>query len=47
MIYRRPTPSEAEAMAALHIQCWAECYSEIVPKALLEKSVASSRLSIW
>ncbi len=34
-------------MAALHVQCWRECYSDIVPKALLDKSVASSRLSIW
>ena len=34
-------------MAALHVQCWRECYSDIVPKALLEKSDASSRLSVW
>ena len=47
MIYRRPLLSEAAAMAALHIACWRECYVDIVPAALMEKSSASSRLPIW
>jgi ribosomal protein S18 acetylase RimI-like enzyme len=47
LIYRRPTRDEAEAMAALHVQCWREAYANIVPNSLLEKSAASSRLSIW
>lgn len=45
--YRRPQLEEAGAMAALHIACWRECYVDIVPVALMEKSTASSRLPIW
>ena len=45
--YRRPLPDEAAAMASLHIACWRECYVDIVPAALMEKSTASSRLPIW
>jgi ribosomal protein S18 acetylase RimI-like enzyme len=47
LIYRRPLPDEAEAMAALHIACWRECYVDIVPRELMEKSTSSSRLPIW
>ncbi len=45
--YRRPSPDEAAVMAVLHIACWRECYVDIVPVALMEKSTASSRLPIW
>ncbi len=47
VVYRRPSPDEAAVMAALHIACWRECYVDIVPIALMEKSTASSRLPIW
>ena len=28
--YRKPGPHEAEAFAALHVQCWRECYPGIL-----------------
>lgn len=36
MIYRRPTLDEAQAMAALHVQCWREAYTAIVPQAVVD-----------
>lgn len=47
MIYRRPTLDEAEAMAALHVQCWREAYSEILPAALINSFNDQTRLPMW
>jgi ribosomal protein S18 acetylase RimI-like enzyme len=47
MIYRRPTPDEAEAMAALHVQCWREAYAEILPAALMNTFSVQKRLPMW
>ena len=45
--YRRPTFDEAEAFAALHVQCWREAYAEIVPPALLATFSTKTRLPMW
>ena len=47
LIFRRPLPSEAEAFAALHVQCWQESYTEIVPKELMATFTSTTRLPMW
>ena len=34
-------------MAALHVQCWREAYSEIVPRELLATFSAEKRIPLW
>jgi ribosomal protein S18 acetylase RimI-like enzyme len=45
--YRRPRLDEAEAMAALHVQCWREAYSGIVPQAILDGSDPKEMAPRW
>ena len=45
--YRKPEPDEAEAFAALHVQCWRECYSTILPAALVATFSTEKRLPMW
>jgi ribosomal protein S18 acetylase RimI-like enzyme len=47
MIYRRPTPDEAETMAALHVQCWREAYVGIVPDHLMATFEVKQRIPMW
>ena len=47
MIYRRPAPHEAEAMAALHVQCWREAYVDYLPPELMATFTAAKRLPLW
>jgi ribosomal protein S18 acetylase RimI-like enzyme len=47
MIYRRPLPDEAEAMAALHVRCWREAYSEFLPTELIASFSVEKRLPMW
>lgn len=45
--YRRPEVSEADVMAALHVQCWREAYRGIVPNAILDAADAEKRATMW
>jgi ribosomal protein S18 acetylase RimI-like enzyme len=45
--YRRPQPDEAEALAALHVQCWREAYAAILPAELMATFTAEKRLPLW
>jgi ribosomal protein S18 acetylase RimI-like enzyme len=45
--FRRPLPTEAAAMARLHVQCWQESYAEIMPAEVLAKHDFASRLAMW
>ncbi|HEY5363236.1 MAG TPA: GNAT family N-acetyltransferase [Aestuariivirga sp.] len=45
--YRKPQPDEAEAFAALHVQCWREAYADILPRELLASFSTQSRLPMW
>ena len=45
--YRKPQPEEAEAFAALHVQCWREAYAEILPPELLATFSTEKRLPMW
>lgn len=45
--YGRPRLDEAEAFAALHVQCWRETYSDIVPAELMAKFKIKTRLPMW
>ena len=45
--YRTPRPDEAEAFAALHVQCWREAYADILPPQLLASFSTESRLPMW
>jgi ribosomal protein S18 acetylase RimI-like enzyme len=45
--YRRPRLDEAEAMAALHVQCWHEAYAEFLPAALMSGFSNGQRLPMW
>jgi ribosomal protein S18 acetylase RimI-like enzyme len=47
LIYRRPELHQAEALAALHVQCWLEAYSEILPPDLLASFSPEKRLPLW
>lgn len=47
MIYRRPSLDEAEAMSALHVQCWREAYADILPKELMSSFSDETRLPMW
>jgi ribosomal protein S18 acetylase RimI-like enzyme len=47
MIYRRPLPNEAEAMAALHVQCWREAYTAIVPSDVSATFDARKIIERW
>jgi ribosomal protein S18 acetylase RimI-like enzyme len=45
--YRKPKPDEAEAFAALHVQCWRECYPGILPPELMSTFSTQKRLPMW
>jgi ribosomal protein S18 acetylase RimI-like enzyme len=45
--HRRPRADEAEAMAALHVQCWREAYGPILPAAILDGIDMAQRRSAW
>jgi len=45
--YRRPRVDEAEALAALHVQCWREAYVDYVPSELMATFTAEKRLPHW
>jgi ribosomal protein S18 acetylase RimI-like enzyme len=45
--YRRPSPDEADAMAAFHVACWRESYADILPGTLMTSLVPSMRLTMW
>jgi ribosomal protein S18 acetylase RimI-like enzyme len=47
MIFRRPAPDEAEAMAALHVQCWREAYTAIVPQDVAATFDAGRMVERW
>jgi len=47
MILRRPLPEEAGAFAALHVQCWREAYSAILPADLVATFSSTTRLPMW
>lgn len=47
LIYRRPEAHEAEALAALHVQCWREAYSAIIPAVLVASFDAAKRIPHW
>ena len=45
--FRRPRPDEAEAFAALHVQCWREAYPAILPAKLMATFSTEMRLPMW
>jgi ribosomal protein S18 acetylase RimI-like enzyme len=45
--YRRPRLDEAEAMAALHVQCWREAYAGFLPSELMSTFSTERRLPMW
>ncbi len=45
--FRRPQREEAEAFASLHVQCWREAYSAILPTELLATFSTEMRLPMW
>lgn len=47
IIYRRPELHEAEALAAMHVQCWREAYAEMIPLELIASFDASKRVGRW
>jgi GNAT superfamily N-acetyltransferase len=45
--YRRPHLDEAEAMAALHVQCWREAYATIIPQEVIAKFDVAAVTRSW
>ena len=45
--YRKPRPDEAEAFAALHVQCWREAYPAYLPADLMATFSTEKRLPMW
>jgi ribosomal protein S18 acetylase RimI-like enzyme len=45
--YRRPALHEAAAMAELHVQCWREAYSDIVPQEVVDNFDAAKMTVAW
>ncbi len=45
--FRHPRPDEAEAFAALHVQCWREAYTAILPAKLMATFSTEMRLPMW
>lgn len=44
---RPATPEDAETIAALHVACWAETYSALVPAEILAEFTLEARLVQW
>ncbi|WP_159731160.1 GNAT family N-acetyltransferase [Methylosinus sp. Ce-a6] len=44
---RPATPEDAETIAALHVACWAETYSALVPAKVLADFTLEARLAQW
>ncbi len=44
---RRATPDDSEAIAALHIVCWAETYRGLLPDPLIQSMTLPSRTIQW
>jgi ribosomal protein S18 acetylase RimI-like enzyme len=45
--FRRPRPDEAAAMAKLHVQCWREAYSAIVPEGVSSRFDVAPMIVRW
>jgi GNAT superfamily N-acetyltransferase len=45
--FRRPVPEEAGAMAALHVQCWKEAYTPIVPEDVSSRFEVAPMIPAW
>lgn len=45
--FRRPLPDEAAAMARLHVQCWREAYSAIVPQEVVARFDVAHMIVRW
>ena len=45
--YRRPNIDEVAAFAELHVQCWREAFTEILPADLVATFDAAQRVPMW
>jgi ribosomal protein S18 acetylase RimI-like enzyme len=45
--YCRPEVADAEAVAELHVTCWREAYSGIIPISILENVDLADRIAHW
>lgn len=45
--YRRPAVEEAAALAQLHVQCWQEAYTPLVPAEVSARFSSTAMLPTW
>ena len=45
--YFTPDPSDADALAALHVACWKETYGEILPAEIIDKLSVAEKAAMW
>lgn len=44
---RRATPSDAVALGHLHVACWQEAYTDLLPAAVLARQTVNDRIELW
>ncbi|MFJ3957553.1 GNAT family N-acetyltransferase [Arthrobacter sp. NPDC090010] len=44
---RSPVPSDADALASLHVRCWHEAYGALLPDDFFTEEVLESRRRLW
>ena len=47
MLLRTATPEDAEAIAPVHLACWHEAYTGLVPQRRLDELAAQDRVATW
>jgi GNAT superfamily N-acetyltransferase len=47
LVFRRPEPEEAAAMASLHVRCWVEAYTPIVPAGVSSRFEVEPMIPAW
>lgn len=44
---RTPTPADAQELAKLHVACWKETYSDLLPEGFFDSAHDEQRLQMW
>ncbi len=44
---RRARPSDAVALGHLHVACWQESYTGLLPAAVLDRQTVDDRIELW
>lgn len=44
---RKPLPADAQELARLHVECWKETYTQLLPDGFFDPAHSEQRLRMW